>query len=154
MIRHSKTKRDFFRGYRKDRKKWKNKLEYKEYSNIIDDFLDEVMKLIIEERYIFKLPFRLGFISVRKAPINKKKLRVDFKKTKEVGKVVYHLNMHSDNNYFYIYWDKYNSYSNFTNMSYYKFSPVRAVSRYMAAFIRKCSDDPFSKNYEAFKAGK
>lgn len=150
-MKHSITVKDFYPDYIKDREDWPIALDEKTYKNLIIDFFQSLKDLLIKDVHEFKMPFRLGYLSVRKAEINHKRLKVDFKKTKELNKTVYHLNMHSDNFYFFMHWDKYNSYCKFTNASYYKFKLVRKAKREMAAYIKQCNSDPYTKNYEALR---
>jgi len=109
-------------------------VDYKSFAGIIYDFNKELARLLIEEGIEFKMPQRLGFMRIRKwklknymnpdGTINKRKLPVDWKRTKELWKeiypnktpeqlkaipkkkVIYHLNEHTDGYRYRLYWSK------------------------------------------------
>lgn len=126
----------------------------KMFTAICKAFLEEVSLAVIRERYEFRMPSRLGFLRVvkREAP---KHRAIDFQKTKQLGKTVKHLNLHSDQYYFIFKWFKRSPYCYFTNKSYYSFSVVddkqkRKIGRRgLAEWIQQCSKDPTKRDYDA-----
>src|SRR4030042_2592858 len=66
-------------------------IPYSEYSEIVSDYLKYVSDLVVVKSMTFKLPFRMGYLSVYKhKPVFKSvnNMSVDWKKTRELGKAV------------------------------------------------------------------
>ncbi len=112
------------------------------FRKITSEFNKEIGQYILEGKEV-KLPSRLGFLRIRKHE-NKKNadsLLTDWKLTKEIGKIVKHLNNHTDGFFFRFYWDK--KISNAIKQTYYKFYPVRSLKRALAHNIIKHKMDYF-----------
>ncbi len=88
--------KNFYEFYEENcKKKNKNCVDYKTYTAIIRDF-----NLMLRDRIVYNsehitLPYRLGKLYIHKfennySEENKKNWSVDFKRTKELGHVVYH----------------------------------------------------------------
>lgn len=94
-----------------------------------------------------KLPHGFGFIAVNKKMLKRYKdyknpegknyinLRVDFNKTKQYGKVIYHTNEHSDGYNFKWVWSP--KEAKFFLSDLYIFKPGRYASRAIAKYIKK-----------------
>ena len=110
MDTKSYTIKDFYKyylSYAKDGKVYQ--IDYTTYRKIITDYFMFIRDEILEKSREFKMPCRLGkvFIFKRKPKSwSKESLCVDFKTTKEIGKVVYHTNEHSDGYKYRFYWKK------------------------------------------------
>jgi hypothetical protein len=122
-----------------------HQVEYNVYRKVCEEYNKEVVKHIIENAYEYKLPKRLGSIRIRKI---KSKLisggpkRIDWKLTKEYGKKIYHLNMHTDGYYYRWMWHKKTAL--FTNKSAYSYTPMRKDKRRMAKLLKDNVIDFFS----------
>ena len=84
-------------------------IDYKLYHSILIDYFKFIQDEIVEQGREFKMPCRLGslFIMKRK-PLkwDSGSLRIDYKTSKDLGKVVYHLNEHSDGYKYRFCWSK------------------------------------------------
>lgn len=151
------TIKDFYRTY-KDHKKndnisLKDIIEYKKYRGIIEDFFESVSKKIIYDNFNFMMPYSLGTVGVKAFKNNLDNLKIDWSKSKEVGKIVKHLNIHTYGYYFSIVWDK--SYVRFRNNTYYNFcvsSSRKAAGlgigkKGLSEHIKKLSKDPNKRSY-------
>ena len=125
----------------KEFKKTQNKnsfffVDYSLYKAICADFNKEIVNLILNDSGTFKLPHRLGELRIQKKKMNFSminKLKVDWKRTKEEGKRVFHLNDHTDNYRYKWYWRK--SKVIVKNKSAYSFTPTRKNARELAKIL-------------------
>ena len=135
----SYTEVDFYSHYLDKIKHNKNSKYYLskvEFANICKDFNQLISEKILREGYIFKLPFYLGRIYIKKVamPVKKEKLHLDYKKTKELNKPIYHMNTHSRDNFYRWQWQKADRLN--THMrKLYKFVPTRKNKRTLAKII-------------------
>lgn len=131
----------------------KNPVDLKTYRKVVEEFNSGVASLILEKAFEFRMPFRLGYISIKKCKVrlildpdgNLKKnyLKIDWNatktlwknnpKAKEQKKLVYHLNRHTDGYYFKWYWNK--AATNVRNISVYKIIPTRKNSRAISKLL-------------------
>lgn len=81
-------------------------LSFKEFKVVSEEYLEAIMKLIVDEAYNFKLPNRLGYWRIQKRETDITRLSIDWGKTKELGIKVYHLNPHSDGFKIRFLWEK------------------------------------------------
>lgn len=137
-------------------------VDYKTFSEIIREFNLELSRILIDEGTEFKLPARLGFFRIKKykkkiklnedGSIDKSKMSVDWKATKELWKreypgidkdslkqikgkpLVYHLNEHTDGYKFFLYWNKKGS--NAVNRSVYSFIFTNVNHRWLAHTLK------------------
>ena len=104
---------DFYKSYMeyvKDNPLYQ--VEYRKFRDIINDYFKYLRDELIENGREIKLPCRMGTLRIVKHKPKEytgKSLRIDYGETKKLGKVVYHLNEHS--NYF-----KYRAYYNKKNI--------------------------------------
>lgn len=155
--------RDFFKYYKEKFKDSKHpKVDYQTYSKVINKINEAISNLIIYEGFEFRIPGKLGYISiVRKkirlkldenGKVETKYLPVDYKATRELWektypnltyneileipnkKRVYQVNKHTAGFTFRWYFNKFTS--NATNKSVYFFKPSRTNKRALASYIK------------------
>lgn len=150
---------DFYKFYKSN---YSNPVDKKTYSNVIMSLNTEIAKAIIYDGFEFKMPGRLGFLSIIKkkhklkldenGKVDTRYLPVDFKKTKELWKKLYpnktteeilqipdrkrvfYNNTHSSGFIYSWYYNKFTS--NATNKSVYYFKPTRTNKRELASFVK------------------
>lgn len=119
------------------------KADYKLFRAIIIDFGTLVSKALLEQSKQLIMPYRLGIMQVvkyRPKTYTHKSLSVDFLMTKKLGKVVYHLNEHSNGFKVRLYWQKAHKFENYKK---YAFIMTRANKRMLAfLFKNKITDYP------------
>lgn len=149
---HTYTISDFYKSYEKERKPWDSCLSRKEYIKIMKEFFLELSLLIIKDKYHFKFPYRLGVVRIKKLKErSSSKMKIDWEKTKKLGKVVRHLNIHTDGKIFKWYWEK--PHMKIKNQSFYTFRATKddrrklIGTRGLAKHIKECSIDPYKKDY-------
>ncbi len=162
MQRIHKRKRDYgMEDYYKFYLK-KNKISKKLFNNIITDFNNELINIIIEDNLIYNIPY-IGLEIVIKKDKRKPKIvngklinniPIDFQATnklwesnpecKEKKLLVRYNNSHSSGYVFRIYCKKFKS--NLKNRSLLKFKPSRKFQRSLSARIK----DPNKDNFDAF----
>lgn len=143
--------KDFFKLYREISK---SPVVYSKYSKVINDFNKEISRMIVEDSYEFRFPYRIGYLRIRKfktklkldddGNLKIKHLRPDWKATNELWnnneeaklnkKIVYHTNKHSNGYYFKWFLDK--STTNVKNMYVYMFYPCRNNQRFLSKTIQ------------------
>lgn len=105
---------------------------------------------VLETGQAIKLPYGFGKLSVnKKKPKVTRKwngkihivLPIDWKKTKEEGKRIYHMNLHTDGYKFRWIW--FASSARFQNSDVWNFKPARTVSRLLGSYLKKTD-----KNYK------
>jgi hypothetical protein len=106
-LQNKHTLIDIYSAYSKEvQKKSKYDLTYKEFLKIATTLLNNCTDHIINDSGEVRLNHGLGIIRIKKIRTNYNKPKIDWKKTEEVGKKVYHLNMHSNGYYIRWYWAK------------------------------------------------
>lgn len=111
-------------------------VDFKTYKNICKEFNTAVMEDIIKENVPFKMPGRLGTLRICKTKMNysdKNKLKVDWKTSREAGKVVYHLNDHTNGYRFRFWWEKKGP---IQNLAFYSFTPTREYKRLLSSVLK------------------
>lgn len=112
-------------------------VDYKTFRGIIDDYFRYLRDEIIENGKEVKLPCRLGTLQIVKhkpKEWNGKSLRMDYHASKEYGKMMYHLNEHSNGFKYRYYWSKLNMLT--PNKSKYQLVMTRANKRRLAQIIK------------------
>jgi len=84
---------------------------------------------------MFKLPHSMGTIWIKKFKINWNKPPVDLNESKKQGKLVYHLNLHSNGWCARWAWNRLKSAA--ANMTFYNFTPTRTNSRLVADVMKR-----------------
>lgn len=140
----------------------KNPVSYKVYSSFIKEYNERIMKGIIYDGLQYKLPYKIGYIAIRKRKktpyfknnkLIKDHIGVDWKRTleswrkkwpnltdqeiKEIPnkkKLLYH-NDHTNGYSVRFFWDK--QFSTIKNQSSYIFKATRTNKEKLAKFIKK-----------------
>ena len=143
--------KDFYSFYRKmyKYKPFKSKyldkvptyvVDYKTYANIIRDYNMLVIDEIINHGTLFKVPAGLGTIRIEKKKMKigylkeKRYLKVDWKKSQEYNKIIYHLNEHTDGFRYKWKWGKIRMLVQ--HRTAYHFMPTRAAKRRLAGILQ------------------
>mgnify|MGYP006969471479 FL=1 len=163
---------DFYKYY-KDNNTKNPLIDRKLYSKVIKENNEAISNAIIYDGMEFKMPARLGYLSVIKkkhklkfdenGKVDVRYLPVDYQATKKLWariypglseeeilkipdrKRVFHKNMHSDGYIYSWYYDKYTS--NAKNKSVYYFKPTRTNTRNLAAHIKSEDFDTIYYEY-------
>lgn len=146
---------DIYRFYKKNQiEKGLPVIDELVFRRILKYHNQEVCKSIVEESNEFRLPYRLGYLRIRKhqtklkldadGKLIKAHLKPDWKATNELWenneeakknkKIVFHTNTHSRGYYFKWYWDK--RACNIKNSSVYSILMSRANKRSIAQAIK------------------
>lgn len=117
-------------------------LTFDEWRNILYSFNDAVKHYILETGDKMKLPYGFGDFSINKKKRRKLKglndefinLPVDWKRTKEKGKIIYNFNFHTEGYFFGWIWFKKSARFKQSQLWYFKAS--RVTSRLLAHYIK------------------
>lgn len=112
------------------------KVEYSLYKRILDRMSQIIAEAVLDRSEGFKMPCGLGYIQVGKYQpknYNFKSLSIDYKLTREYGKVIYHLNEHSNRYKYRLHWSKIPM--TFADRYKYQLCLVRANKRKLAQLI-------------------
>ena len=132
------------------------KLTFDEWRNIIYSFTDAFREYILETGEKAKLPFGFGEFSINKKKRRKMKgvdgkefvnLPVDWKKTKEKGKIIYNFNFHTEGYFFGWMWFKDSARLKQTDLWYFK--PSRTTSRLLSHYLK--TNDKYQNIYREWK---
>ena len=119
------------------------KLSFDEWRQIIYSFTDAFREYILETGERAKLPFGFGEFSINKKKRKKIKknngkefinLPVDWKKTKEKGKIIYNFNYHTEGYFFGWMWFKETARLKYLDLWYFK--PSRVTSRLLSHYLK------------------
>lgn len=127
------------------------KLTFDEWRNIIYSFNESFKDYILETGEKAKLPFGFGEFSINKKKRRKLKglnnefvnLPVDWKKTKEKGKIIYNFNYHTEGYFFGWLWFK--ETARLKNCELWYFKPTRTTSRLLSHYIK--TDEKYQHLY-------
>jgi len=117
-------------------------LTYKEYIDINSTYFQLIADYLIEDSGVFKMPYRLGEISVMKIRpkiFSEKTLTPDWQLTTKYGKKILHLNDHSQGFKYRFHWRKLDSVV--IHKSYYRFVATRTNKRKLAQYIKDNKQD-------------
>lgn len=132
------------------------KLTFDEWRNIIYSYSDSFKEYILETGEKAKLPFGFGEFSINKKKRRKTKsngekefinLPIDWKRTKEKGKVIYNFNYDTEGYFFGWMWFKTSARIKHTALWYFK--PSRTTSRLLAHYIK--TDTKYQHTYREWK---
>ena len=151
------SNQDYYKFYKN---KYKNTVDISTFRKVIKDLNTAIRYEIVNNNYDYKLPKRLGIITVRKF---KKKIKIesgkrpgynlapDWKATKKLWEedeearknkiLIRHENKHSKGYTFHIRYSK--RIANFKNKSLYRFKPTRTMQRELANNIKENNLDAF-----------
>ena len=123
------------------------KLTYKEWCNIIYDFNTGFRNYMLETGDKGRLPYGFGQFAVNKKKRKKVtefdgksfvNLPIDWKKTKEKGKVIYNFNFHTEGYFFGWVWFKESA--RIRNVKLWYFKPSRETSRSITKVLNEDSE--------------
>lgn len=136
---------DFYKVYKNERKDDPH-LTRKDYVKA----MKRIFELIADEMIYEKNPYNprvgLGRFGIIKKKSGRRQL--DYPKTLELGKPVYHTNRHTGGYHFEFKWEKMSYKCNVRNKKYYRFKPVKAVKKKLATHIKELANDPYKKGYD------
>lgn len=131
--KQSATIRDMYAQYHKDNK---NDVSYNTFKTILNEFNSELKNCLLESSEGFKMPFGLGYVQIVKykpKSYTKKSLSIDYKSSAQCGKIIYHLNEHSNGYKYRLYWSKIPQ--TFPDRYKYQLQLVRQNKRHLAQLI-------------------
>ena len=132
------------------------KLTFDEWRNIIYSYSDSFKEYILETGEKAKLPFGFGEFSINKKKRRKVKsngekefinLPVDWKKTKEKGKIIYNFNYHTEG--FFFGWMWFKETTRLKNVDLWYFKPTRTTSRLLSHYIK--TNEKYQHIYREWK---
>jgi len=111
--------------------------DYSTFVNICKEFNKLLIQKLVKEGIKFKMPFLRSYLQIKKGliPEHLRDRKIDFKKSKELKKQVFHNNNHSSNEYAKYEWKRVGY--NIKNRNFYKFTPTRGNKRYLAKEIKE-----------------
>lgn len=112
-------------------------VEYRVFRDIINDYFRYLRDELIEEGKEIKLPCRMGTLCVVKhkpKTFTSKSLRVDYAESKKQGKIMFHLNEHSNFFKYRFLWSKVNMLTK--NKTKYQLVMTRANKRRLAYILK------------------
>lgn len=116
---------------------------------LCSEFYEQVVEKIVKEDKDFNMPFSVGSLYIRKyqpemSDIKKRTSFIDWKNTAKLGKIVYHLNEHTNGFKFTIKWKKKQNVIRYVEI--YKFVPTRNFKRTLAHVIKTKGNDYLEKD--------
>lgn len=114
----------------------KYNVDYNIYRDICEDANKLLINSIVDDGYRFSIPYRLGFLRIKKKKINFKNLKPDFGLFNSSNGEIKnkHLNENSGGYYCLFYWNK--KACVVKNKTYYCFIPTRHNTRYLASQLK------------------
>lgn len=113
--------------------KTKSDITYQEFTKIVKASNKKIFDAIVEDADGFKLPENLGYLCVIKYKTKKK--AINWAATKQYGKRIYYLNLHSFGYRYHIKWFK-TGISRFAFNEIYKFAPLRDLRTAVSKSIK------------------
>jgi len=132
------------------------KISFDEWKNIVYSFNESFKNYILETGERAKLPSGFGEFSINKKKRRKIKgsegkefinLPVDWKKTKEKGKIIYNFNYHTEGYFFG--WTWFKETARLKNSDLWYFKPSRITSRLLSHYLK--TDDKYQHIYREWK---
>lgn len=127
-IKQSVTILDFY-----ERSKLKNQVDKALYKQIIKTFNFILMKSLIETGDTYKLPKKLGTLSIKKFKGGGNRYMMSHYKA--TGEKIFFNNKHSDGYYARFHWDKTPGYMRLFSGKFWKYKPARYHTRALAQHI-------------------
>ena len=127
----------------------KYNIDWKTYKLILSEFNKSMMSAIIDDGYIFKLPYRLGTVRIKKRENNLNRLKPDWSTYNTSNKEIKnkYLNDHTDNQYVRFYWSKGKD-TIIKNKTLYSFIPTRDNKRYLSKLLKTNGVEQINKYFE------
>ena len=132
------------------------KLSFDEWRQIIYTFTDGYKEYLLETGERARLPFGFGEFAINKKKRKKIKknngrefinLPVDWKKTKEKGKIIYNFNYHTEGYFFGWMWFKETARLKYLELWYFK--PSRVTSRLLSHYLK--TNEKYQHLYHEWK---
>lgn len=132
-------------------------LSFDQWRNIVYSFNESFKEYILETGERARFPFGFGEFSINKKKRNKIKekdgkthinLPIDWKRTREKGKIIYNFNYHTEGWFFGWMWFK--TTARFKNADLWYFKPSRATSRLLSHYLK--INDKYQHIYQQWKA--
>jgi len=132
------------------------KISFDEWKNIVYSFNESFKNYILETGERAKLPSGFGEFSINKKKRRKMKgtngkefinLPVDWKKTKEKGKIIYNFNYHTEGYFFG--WTWFKETARLKNSDLWYFKPSRITSRLLSHYLK--TDEKYQHIYMEWK---
>jgi len=132
------------------------KISFDEWKNIVYSFNESFKNYILETGERAKLPSGFGEFSINKKKRRKMKgtdgkefinLPVDWKKTKEKGKIIYNFNYHTEGYFFG--WTWFKETARLKNSDLWYFKPSRITSRILSHYLK--TDEKYQHIYREWK---
>jgi len=123
------------------------KVSYSVYKDIVSMYNKKLIERLLGG-YKVTLPYKLGSLQVVKKKMyfktqKNKRLGIDWANTSKYGKVIHHLNEHSDGFKFLFFWKRKRIVKNIMT---YKLVPTRTLKRTLAKLIKEEHRDYFEVN--------
>lgn len=130
-------------------------ITFDEWRNILYSFNEAFKDYILETGEKAKLPYGFGDFSINKKKRRRMKglndefinLPVDWKKTKEKGKIIYNFNFHTEGYFFG--WTWFKDTARFKHSQLWYFKPTRVTSRMLAHYLK--TSDRYQHVYRTWK---
>jgi hypothetical protein len=142
MTKQSYNEIDFYNYYTEYVDNDLYRIEKSLYKEIIFEFFKHIRDTFIEQGRSIKLPCRVGRLQIiKKKPKNwlTSPKAIDYKTSKELNHIVYHLNDHSNGFKFRLYWDKQDC--NIPNKHKFQMKLCRDNKRHLAYLIKSKIQD-------------
>jgi len=132
------------------------KLSFDEWKNIVYSYNEAFKEYILETGEKARLPHGFGEFSINKKKRRKIKgvdgkefvnLSIDWKKTKEKGKVIYNFNYHTEG--FFFGWIWFKETTRLKNSKLWYFKPCRNTSRLLSHYLN--ADEKYQHIYNQWK---
>lgn len=132
------------------------KLSFDEWRQIIYTFTDGFKEYLLETGERARLPFGFGEFAINKKKRRKIKgvdgkefinLPIDWKKTKEKGKIIYNFNYHTEGYFFGWMWFKETARLKYLELWYFK--PSRVTSRLLSHYLK--TNEKYQHLYHEWK---
>lgn len=139
--------KDYFNYYQNNG----GSVDYKTYKKVLLTFFDKITDYLIANEYTYKLPARMGFVTIYKIPpkikmvnnVLKTNMAINFKATNDLWKKdpeakknkvkIYYENKHSNRCRYKFEYSK--SKANYKNRHVYKFRPTRTIKYKLRDYI-------------------
>ena len=126
--------KDIYKFYKKDTIK-ELQIDYKMFRDICDEYNQLIVEEVLINSETVRFPVRVGTFRVKKTKMkftDKNKLMIDWKKSKELKKRIYHMNEHTGGYKYRFFWKK----GAIKNISAYAFIPTRTLARRLASILK------------------
>ena len=149
------TSRELYNHYIDNQETGEFTLDYEKWKKVLFELMFKISRAIIVDNLVLFAPFSMGRFGIEKA-LNREKRSVDFQRTKEEGRTIYHNNLHTNGYHFGLAWRRKAAQQHIIkNMSVYKFTSILDAGRRLigrrglAKWVKDCSKNPYVKDYDA-----